>query len=136
MEEHQVQSPQDKKSNTGWKVLGAVVGTAAIVGAIWLLKNNGTVRSIPTESSLILTEKATQVSRCKSTVDCLTATENVSVQKSIVCNDVINIHEHIRNLTGGKKPSAAKIATAHEHNFELGEYQTWVENYTRKRNCA
>lgn len=136
MEERQVQSPQHKKSNTGWKVLGAVVGTAAIVGAIWLLKNNGTVRSFPTDSSLILTEKATQVSRCKSTVDYLTTTENVSVQKSIVCNEVINIPEHIRNLTGGKKPSAAKMATAHEHSFELGEYQTWVENYTRRRNCA
>lgn len=136
MEERQTQSSQDKKSKTGWKVLGAVVGTAVIVGAIWLLKNNGTIQNIPTDSSLILTEKATQVSRCKSTIDCLATTENVSVQKSIVCTDVINIPEHIRNLTGGKKPSAAKIATAHEHNFELGEYQTWVENYTRRRNCA
>lgn len=51
-------------------------------------------------------------------------------------NVIITIPEHIRNLTGGKKPSAAKIATAQEHNFELGEHQTGVENYTRRRNCA
>lgn len=37
--------------------------------------------------------------------------------------------KHIRNLSEGQKASPEKIRTARENGFELGEGQTWVDDY-------
>lgn len=136
MEKSRTRSPEDSKSKIGWGILGITVGIAAVIGAALVIKNHGLSPSVHFDSKLIFSKKEIDASYYTTTAAQLIVAESSSELKATSNHGIINIPEHIRNLTGGKKPSAAKIATAHEHNFELGEYQTWVENYTRRRNCA
>ena len=39
--------------------------------------------------------------------------------------------EHVRRLSGGRKASAEKIASALENNIVLEETQTWVRRYMK-----
>lgn len=46
------------------------------------------------------------------------------------------VSEHIRKLSGGRHPSAEKIATAAENGFKLEGNQTWVKPYTKGLSAA
>ena len=59
--------------------------------------------------------------------------EEASAQNIPIYAQTITVGEHIRNLPCGRTPSVEKITTALEHNFILGEHQTWVESYTKNR---
>lgn len=47
--------------------------------------------------------------------------------------EAFDVSKHIRNLSGGRVASAAKVRTAFENGFELGPNQTWVEHYIKNR---
>lgn len=73
---------------------------------------------------------------CQAPSEALMLVESIDVQEISEMIQSINVTEHIRNLSGGRTPSFQKVATALEHNFVLGEYQTWVESYTKNLPCA
>ena len=43
---------------------------------------------------------------------------------------------HKRNLGENRFPSPEKVASAHTLGIELGEHQTWVEEYLKNQNAA
>ena len=73
---------------------------------------------------------------CQAPSETLMLVESIDVQEISEMIQSINVAEHIRNLSGGRTPSLQKVATALEHNFVLGEHQTWVESYTKNLPCA
>jgi len=44
----------------------------------------------------------------------------------------IDVSKHLRILSEGSQPSAAKLATAAENGFSLQSGQTWVESYIKQ----
>lgn len=73
---------------------------------------------------------------------CQKSSESVTNMEATVVNELsdlartVSVSEHIRNLSGGRTPSMEKVATALEHNFVLGEHQTWAESYSKNNHCA
>ena len=57
-----------------------------------------------------------------------------NMPKSLPSKKIIDVSEHIRNLSVGCHASAEKLATAAEHGYSLLPNQTWVIPYTK--NCA
>ncbi|MDE6724393.1 MAG: hypothetical protein K2J79_02210 [Ruminiclostridium sp.] len=47
---------------------------------------------------------------------------------------ITNVKQHIRNLPNGRKASPEKIALAEELGIDLGESQTWIEEYQKGGN--
>lgn len=73
---------------------------------------------------------------CQLSSESVMTMEVTAVHELSDLTQTVNVSEHIRNLSGGKTPSLEKVATALEHNFVLGEHQTWVEAYTKNYHCA
>lgn len=49
-------------------------------------------------------------------------------------DQIVSVHEHVRNLPINWRPSPDKVIAALENGFDLGENQTWVCTYEKK--CA
>lgn len=79
---------------------------------------------------------ALQDTICQMSSESVTALEATAVHELSDLTQTVNVSEHIRNLSGGRTPSLEKVATALEHNFVLGEHQTWVESYSKNYHCA
>lgn len=83
-----------------------------------------------------LTDTMPKETICQASSEALMLVESTDVQEISEMVQSINVTEHIRNLSGGRSPSLQKVATALEHNFVLGEHQTWVESYIKNLPCA
>lgn len=73
---------------------------------------------------------------CQLSTESVTTLDAPAVHVLSDLTETVHVNEHIRNLSGGRTPSLNKVATALEHNFVLGEHQTWVESYSKHYRCA
>lgn len=54
-----------------------------------------------------------------------------NVTSNLSCNKVVDVSDHIRNLSAGRNASMGKLASAAEHGYNLLPNQTWVIPYTK-----
>ena len=136
---------KNNSSFRGWwnrnrkKVLITCGIVAGALGGYALYMNRSAIGTFTGEQLAImasLTDTMPKETVCQASSEALMLVESTDVQEITEMVQSINVTEHIRNLSGGKTPSLQKVATALEHNFVLGEHQTWVESYIRNLPCA
>lgn len=136
---------KDNSSFRGWwnrnrkKVLITCGIVAGALGGYALYMNRSAIGAFTGEQlarMASLTDTMPKETVCQASSEALMLVESTDVQEITEMVQSINVTEHIRNLSGGKTPSLQKVATALEHNFVLGEHQTWVESYTKNLPCA
>lgn len=136
---------KDNSSFRGWwnrnrkKVLITCGIVAGALGGYALYMNRSAIGTFTGEQlarMASLTDTMPKETVCQASSEALMLVESTDVQEITEMVQSINVTEHIRNLSGGKTPSLQKVATALEHNFVLGEHQTWVESYTKNLPCA
>ena len=136
---------EDNSGFRGWwnrnrkKVLITSGVVAGAIGGYALYMNGDAIGAFAGEHLArlaSLTDTMPKETICKASSETLMLVEASDVQGISEMVQSINVTEHIRNLSGGRTPSLQKVATALEHNFVLGEHQTWVESYTKNLPCA
>lgn len=136
---------KNNSSFRGWwnrnrkKVLITCGIVAGALGGYALYMNRSAIGTFTGEQlarMASLTDTMPKETVCQASSEALMLVESTDVQEITEMVQSINVTEHIRNLSGGKTPSLQKVATALEHNFVLGEHQTWVESYTKNLPCA
>ena len=136
---------KDNSSFRGWwnrtrkKVLITCGIVAGALGGYALYMNRSAIGTFTGEQlarMASLTDTMPKETVCQASSEALMLVESTDVQEITEMVQSINVTEHILNLSGGKTPSLQKVATALEHNFVLGEHQTWVESYTKNLPCA
>ena len=136
---------KDNSSFRGWwnrnrkKVLITCGIVAGALGGYALYMNRSAIGTFTGEQlarMASLTDTMPKETVCQASSEALMLVESTDVQEITEMVQSKNVTEHIRNLSGGRSPSLQKVATALEHNFVLGEHQTWVESYTKNLPCA
>lgn len=100
----------------------------ALAGVILIAKNWDSVKEFTVAGFLRKGPEA-----CVSITPTATLVDN-NITKSFSSNKIINVSEHIRNLSVGRHASTEKLVTAAEQGYNLLPNQTWVIPYTK--NCA
>lgn len=136
---------EDNSGFRGWwnrnrkKVLITCGVVAGALGGYALYMNRSAIGGFAGEQlarMASLTDTMSKETVCQASSEALMLVESTDVQEISEMVQSINVTEHIRNLSGGRTPSLQKVATALEHNFVLGEHQTWVESYTKNLPCT
>jgi len=108
------------------EIIIAGVAIISIAGAI-LIVNSGNLVKNPNIATLL---KSSVKSKTKIAPIVHETTQNTVI--NIPSNEkVIDVGQHIRNLSKGYKASPEKLASAIPNGIELGTNQTWVEAYTK-----
>lgn len=101
-------------------IAGGVIVTA--VGAVFLIDNMDAVKAlIPEAQKKVLSKETTAT--IENEINNLTKTEPIT--------KIIDVKEHLRNLSQGHQPSASKLAEAAKNGIKLAENQTIVSAHTR-----
>ena len=100
----------------------------SIAGVVLVLRNWDSVKEFTATGLLRKGTEACVSLTCASTL----VENNISI--SLPSDKIIDVNDHIRNLSAGWHASAEKLATAKEHGYNLLANQTWVMPYTK--NCG
>lgn len=135
--EYMIFVTNDEAEQSWWKrnknriIMGGAIVLGA-VGACFLVDALPTIGScLRRKASQVPCSLSNQIGQVSKSTESLV--EPIIVHETPKLGRAINVSQHIRNLSGGKLPSSEKVATALEHNFVLGEHQTWVETYTKNQ---
>ena len=124
-----------KKHKKGILIVG---GTIIAIGAGYVAyKNWDSITSIfktIKPAPIVINNPPASIKVALPVVDVIPETPTEAISKIINNGEPFSVCGHPRNLPKGWNASAEKIALALEYGFELGENQTWVENYLK--NCA
>lgn len=101
-------------------IAGGVIVTA--VGTVLLIDNMDTVKSLVMETQKKALSKETSAT-IENEINNLVKTEHIT--------KIIDVKEHLRNLSQGHQPSAGKLAEAAKNGIKLAENQTIVSAHTR-----
>lgn len=138
----------EKKSFIKWirvhkkELIITGISSATIIGIIIGIKNKDSiivlweslknrVKNSSHEVSTTSFEIAESIVDSVELVDVVCDTESITILPNDNRRVSLEVCEHIRNLSNGRKASAKKIATAAEHGYNLRPGQTWVETYTK-----
>lgn len=110
------------------EIIATGVTLISIAGVILIAKNWNSIREFTGAGFLREVPKASAGIAPASTILESSITSNIS------CDKIVDVSDHIRNLSAGRHASAEKLATAAEHGYNLLQNQTWVIPYTKK--CA
>lgn len=110
------------------EIIAAGVTLITLAGVVIIAKKWNSIKEFTGAGLLIEGPKASVSMASASTI-----VEN-SVTSNLSCNKIVDVSDHIRNLSEGRHASAEKLATAAEHGYNLLQNQTWVIPYTKK--CA
>lgn len=110
------------------EIIATGVSLITLAGVILIAKNWDSIKGF---SSAGLYRKGSEA--CISITPTSTLIDS-SVTSNLSCNKIVDVSDHIRNLSAGRHASAEKLATAAEHGYNLLQNQTWVIPYTKK--CA
>lgn len=101
-------------------IAGGVIVTA--VGTVLLIDNVDSIKAlVPEMYKKVLSKEATMV--IESEINDLVKTESIT--------KIVDVKEHLRNLSQGHQPSASKLAEAAKNGIKLAENQTIVSAHTR-----
>jgi len=110
------------------EIIVADVTLISLAGVIIIAKNWDSIKGVNVARHLI---KGPEV--CVSITSASKLVQG-NVTSNLSCNKIVNVSDHIRNLSAGRNASAAKLAAAAEHGYNLLPNQTWVIPYTKM--CA
>lgn len=109
-----------KEHKKGLLIAGGVIVTA--VGTVLLIDNVDSIKAlVPEMYKKALSKEATMV--IESEINDLVKTESIT--------KIVDVKEHLRNLSQGHQPSAVKLAEAAKNGIKLAENQTIVSAHTR-----
>ena len=109
-----------KAHKKGLLIAGGVIVTA--VGTVLLIDNVDSIKAlVPAMYKKVLSTEATMV--IESEINYLVKTESIT--------KIVDVKEHLRNLSQGHQPSAGKLAEAAKNGINLAENQTIVSAHTR-----
>jgi hypothetical protein len=110
------------------EIIATGVTLISLAGVILIAKNWNSIKGFTGAGFLRKGPKA-----CVSIAPASTLIES-NVTSNLSCNKIVDVSDHIRNLSAGRHASAEKLAAAAEHGYNLLPNQTWVIPYTKK--CA
>ena len=110
------------------EIIATGVTLISLAGVILIAKNWESIKGLTVAGFLRKGSEA-----CISITPAATLIDS-NVTSNLSCNKIVDVSDHIRNLSAGRHASAEKLATAAEHGYNLLPSQTWVIPYTKK--CA
>lgn len=102
--------------------IGVGIACAVIVGVI-IFKNKGAIE--------VFVKKTASNGLKSDSITIPISTETVSVSINPSPKYPVNVHEHLRNLPNGWKPSQCKVDWAMQNGIALEENQTLVRAYVK-----